>query len=160
MKGDILEIGSWKGRSSCFLAQGIKESKVPNRRLHCVDWFKGDSTGGAFPDMEAMKDRISFFGLDNYVSIYNHDMLTFDYDSLLNIDLVFYDSDHNTEPTTKVLKKISGAISQNAIVCLHDASWPITKKAIENVGNIFKHLVTIDTPSGFAILKHMRPTLI
>jgi predicted O-methyltransferase YrrM len=152
-RGNVLELGSWKGRSSCFLAQGIKESGLPDRQLHCVDWFKGDNTGGQSPDLDAMKKSIDSFDLGKYIAIHNSDMLTFDYQPLSNIDLVFYDSDHNTKPTTSALNRICPQLNQGAIVCIHDASWKMTKDAIENVKNIFEHMITINVWCGFAILK-------
>ena len=151
--GNILEIGSWRGRSSCFLAYGISKSGLSNRHLYCIDWFKGDSTGGENPDINIMKKSILSFNSESLVSIYNHDMLTFDYNSLSNIDLVFYDSDHNTKPTTEVLQKIYNILNYGAIVCLHDASWKMSQDAINNVNSLYKHITTLQVWEGFALLQ-------
>lgn len=105
------------------------------------------------PDLVQMKKSVNFFGLDSCLTIHNSNMLDFDYQSISNIDLVFYDSDHKTEPTTNALKRIHQSLNDGAIVCMHDASWDMSKNAISNVSNMFKHIITLNVWCGFAILK-------
>jgi predicted O-methyltransferase YrrM len=153
-KGNIFEVGSWKGRSSAFLASGIVDSgKSSNRHLYCLDWFKGDNTGGADPNKLEMEASLNKFGLTSLVTIFDEDMLKFDYASKIsNIDLMFYDSDHRTEPTVKVLTEVHPMLNDNCILAMHDAGWGMTKRAIDSISDKFIHLKTIPVWEGFALL--------
>lgn len=152
---DILEIGSWRGRTSCFLAQGIKDSTNPNRRLHCIDWFKGDNTGGADPNYEDMFRSLCFFSLDKYTSIYSEDMLTFNYNRLFQsvlIDFVFYDSDHSVDPTVATLARVHDSIEDDSIVCMHDSKWESSRSAIKRLEHLYSEYVTLNVWEGTTIL--------
>jgi predicted O-methyltransferase YrrM len=39
-EGDVVEIGSWQGRSTAFLAQACEDSG--NGVVHAIDWFRGN----------------------------------------------------------------------------------------------------------------------
>lgn len=154
---NILEIGSWRGRSSVFLAKGIKDSKDlhtnKERRLSCLDWFIGDKTGGASPDKFVMLKSLVKFDVASLVDVYDHNMLEFDFEGRLkNIDLVFYDADHNTAPTQAVLNAIHPILNPGCIVTMHDANWAMTKEAIGNVSDKYRHVGTLNVWEGFAML--------
>lgn len=125
--GPILEIGSWHGRSSCFLADAA--SSV----LHCIDWWKGDQTGGANPSRKAMEDSLRLLGLTDRVVIHDADMTAFDYAVLPQAKMCFYDSDHSTAPTVSALTAASVCIEPGAPVFMHDASWQSTQAAIDQL---------------------------
>ena len=151
-EGNILEIGSWQGRSACFLGTGIKNSN-PARKLTCVDWFLGDNTGGKSPDKVAMINSVNGFGLNDIITIHDANMLEIDYSKIIdNVDLVFYDSDHNTEPTIKVLSAIHPYLNKNCILTIHDANWGMTRNAIKGVEDKYTHLKTLPVWEGFALL--------
>ena len=40
LEGDVIEIGSWQGRSSTFLARAVRESG--NRNFYAIDHFAGN----------------------------------------------------------------------------------------------------------------------
>lgn len=152
---DILEIGSWRGRTSCFLAQGIADSDDPYRILHCIDWFKGDNTGGGDPNYQDMVRSLKFFDLYKYTNIYSEDMLVFDYETLMSsrqIDFVFYDADHSTDPTVAVLARIHKLLSLDAVVCMHDAKWDISRQAIARVEHLYTEQILLDIWEGTSIL--------
>ena len=80
-------------------------------------------------------------------------MLEVDYSKIIeNVDLVFYDSDHNTEPTIKVLSAIHKHLNKNCIVAMHDANWGMTRNAIKGVEDKYTHLKTLPVWEGFALL--------
>lgn len=153
--GNCLEFGSWKGRSSCFIAKGIHDSEMPDRKLHCVDWFKGDKTGGHDPDKQEMINSLTRFDLLKYVDIIDDDMLQIDYDQFSNIDLVFYDSDHHTGPTVQVLSKIRPKLNKQCPVIVHDAKWPLAANAVQKLSDLcmYDHLITLPVWEGLAILR-------
>ena len=151
--GNIFEVGSWKGRSSSFMAKGIVDSGMSsNRRLYCLDWFQGDKTCGSDPDRSAMEDSLNKFGLTSLVTIYDENMLEFDYSKLSNIGLMFYDADHNTEPTVSVLNKVHPYLNETCILAAHDANWGMTADALRKVEDKFKKLKTLQVWQGFALL--------
>src|SRR5437868_4102301 len=51
--GDILEIGTWMGKSACILA-GACQTQAPGTRVVCVDTFHMDGT----PDQEAYHHKL------------------------------------------------------------------------------------------------------
>lgn len=145
-KGNILEIGTWRGRSASFLAEAIKDT---DRELYLVEWFSGDNTGGEKPDRGIMEEALKEYKY----KLFDEDMLKVDYSQMKNIDMVFYDSDHETEPTTQTLSRIHAHLNPNAIVCIHDANWEMTQKAIKNVEHLYRLMYTINVWEGFCILK-------
>jgi len=154
--GDILEFGSWKGRSSCFLAKGIADSNNSSRHLYCIDWFQGDDTGGAGAAYEDMIRSVQFFNLTKYVTVYNEDMLTIDYNKLLcdkKIDMVFYDSDHSPSPTVSILSSIANLIQSDSIICMHDSMHSMPRQAIARLNKFYKELIMLNVWEGFSILQ-------
>ena len=143
-KGNAIEFGSWRGRSSCFIASGLKGT------LYCVDHFKGDSTGGVDPNKEKMIESLNKFNIKNVV-IYDTDMFS-DYE-FENIDVVFYDADHNTEPTVKLLTKIHPKLNKGCKVAIHDAGWDMTQQAIKDLESLYTLKEFHDVWEGFAILE-------
>jgi predicted O-methyltransferase YrrM len=154
-QGNCLEIGSWKGRSSCFISKGISDSlpATNNRKLYCIDWFMGDNTGGAYPNKNEMIQSLTNFNLLSLVEIIDEDMLKIDYARFANIDLVFYDSDHSTIATVLTLSKIHSVLNSDAYVVMHDASWDSTKDAISQLSQYYHHLITLPVWEGLAILR-------
>lgn len=151
-KYDVLEIGSWKGRSSCFLCQGIKDSHNTKRKVNCIDWFKGDNTGGADPSYEEMVRSLSLLELEAYANIYIEDMLFFNYEKLPKIDLVFYDSDHLTCSIVMFLSSIYEFLDDDCLICIHDAEWVSSRNAIDTLTNLYQELILFKIWEGFSIL--------
>lgn len=55
IKGDIIEIGSWQGKSTIYLAEGAKQSK--NGAVYAIDHFKGNP--GSASGYKINKDDLS-----------------------------------------------------------------------------------------------------
>ena len=128
--GNVLEIGSWRGRSTCFLADAA--GKVGNM-VYSLDWWKGDNTGGANPDRCAAEASLEDFRLAGDVTILDGDSRSFDYESHGPFAMVFYDADHGTEPTVASILKAKPAIKLGAEVWLHDAGWATSQAAIDTL---------------------------
>lgn len=178
-KGNVIEIGSWRGRSTCFLAKGVKDSQLPNRKVYAIDWFQGDDTGGKNPDQAELRKSLKKFDLDEYVEVIDHDMLTFDYSTIDNVDLVFYDSNHKKEPTVEALTKLHPYINDRCKIFLHDAIFDVSTFAKENRrlgykkfkdnqegtveaineledAGLFEHIVTFWCWEGFGLLMKVK----
>lgn len=146
--GNALEIGSWRGRSACFIGYALS----PHRHLYCVDHFQGDETGGKYPSKAAMQEAIARFGLENSVTIVEADMRSIDFAQFENIGMVFYDSDHSTEPTVEVLTKLAKHINSDALVAVHDADFPSTQAALAQLGGLYETRNYFPVWHGFAVL--------
>lgn len=146
--GNVLELGSWRGRSACFIGHALTQ----HRHLYCVDHFKGDSTGGKDPSKEAMEQVIARYGLEQTVIIVEADMLTLDFSQFEDVGMVFYDSDHSTEPTVQVLTKLAKHINSDALIAIHDADFPTTQSAIAQLGNLYEVREYYPVWHGFSVL--------
>jgi predicted O-methyltransferase YrrM len=151
--GDVLEIGSWRGRSSCFLADAVRQS---GRKAYCLDWWQGDHTGGAFPDREAMEKSLASFGLSDAVVIMDGDSRTFDYTGVGPFSMVFYDADHGTEPTVQSILNAKPVIAVGAEVWLHDAGWQTSQRAIDQLCNHgFERSQYFNVWEGLAVIRRV-----
>lgn len=142
--GEIVEFGSWRGRSACFLAESGK-------LVQCVDSFNGDNTGGANPDRASMEAALRKFGLRERVTIHAIDMLEMDVSLLGYPSLVFYDADHGTEPTTTMLRRLHPILHPLAVIAVHDADFETTKDALRDISDIYDSTI-IPVWQGMAIL--------
>ncbi|HSI14929.1 MAG TPA: class I SAM-dependent methyltransferase [Chthoniobacter sp.] len=149
--GRVLEIGSWRGRSACFIADGLQ--KIGGQPPICVDWFQGDNTGGMQPDKAEMESVLKKFGLQ--ANIIDHDMLTMDWSIAKDVSLVFYDADHSTKPTVDVLTKLHPFLAKDARIVLHDAGWSMTIAAAEELihSGLYRPAVFIKVWQGLSILQ-------
>lgn len=146
-KHGILEIGTWQGRSACFLA---KNAQVP---LVCVDHFKGDETGGAGASLRATVETFRRHHVTAVVT--EGDMLTFDWSSMRAPDLVFYDADHDTGPTVATLTALHPHLVDHARVVIHDADFPTSCPAIARLisSGLYRLVTTLNIWEGLAILQ-------
>lgn len=147
----VLEIGTWWGRSATFLSRGLQ----PGATLTCVDWFQGDQTGGEGASLEGTRETFRRLGVQ--ARIVDTDMHTVDWPTLFPepVDLLFYDSDHSLEATTKALRAVHPVLAPNARVVVHDASFPCVKTAIEGlvIQGLYRESVFVEVWEGLSILQ-------
>jgi predicted O-methyltransferase YrrM len=148
--GPVVEIGSWRGRSSCFLAEALNPRGL---EPICIDWFQGDTTGGAGAYKGSMQDALNRLALR--AKIIDIDMHEMDWSTIKGCDLVFYDSDHQAEPTVSVIGAMHEHLANDAIVVLHDADWPMTRSAVEQLTTCgkFRQAAFIEIWCGLQILQ-------
>lgn len=114
-----VEIGSYLGASSCFLASGIKyKSSV----LHCVDTWENHAMSegrkNTFHDFKRntlkLRDKISI-----------HRGISTDVAQNFNqkIDLCFFDGDHSYEGIKSDWESWKRHLTPGATVVFHDISW-------------------------------------
>jgi hypothetical protein len=108
LKGDVVEIGSWQGRSTSFLARAVKESG--NGRFFAIDHFKGnvgkenryvvgkedlsDLESGFLSNMKRLKldDSVSLMAMANESAAAKIDE---------NVRFLFIDGDHTKKGVEK-----------------------------------------------------------
>ncbi len=124
--GLALEVGSFKGKSTCFIASGLD----PSARLACVDTWHND----AMP-YDNHGDVMSEF-LEN-VSGYRNSIETHRGRSIdvaarwhRPIDLLFIDGDHSYEGCSTDLKAWLGFVRPGGWIAFHDSSEEGVARAI------------------------------
>ena len=139
VRGDVVELGSWQGRSTCFLAQGCRDSG--NGVVHAVDHFKGNTGRESHyvvgkEDLSDLKSNfetnIARAGLSDRVVL--HDMSSQDARSEVSspVRLLFIDAEHTYSAVTNDISVWRDALTPGAIVVFDDvaASFPGVVKAV------------------------------
>ena len=140
LAGDVVEIGSWQGRSTIFLGNAVKDSG--NGTMYAIDHFKGNlgkedfyKVGGSLDDLaEKFLANISAAGLDDQVQLL--DMSSEDAVSHLSnirIRFLFIDGDHTYEGVKRDIELFFPLLQKGAIVVFDDYfdGFPGLLKAIE-----------------------------
>ena len=127
IKGDVVEIGSWQGRSSTFLARAVKESG--NGNFYAIDHFGGNIGKESFYEvdgsLENLKENflvnLAKFGLDDSVTLLDMDN-TQAAEKLKNhtIRFLFIDGDHTKEGVEKDIALFFPKLVKGSIVVFDD----------------------------------------
>jgi len=138
----ICELGSWKGRSICSVADIILKK---NLFVNIVDTFEGtENEGDAHKEAKQVDlckeffETTAKFGLDKanlvvYKCTTDEAFEKFKELKHLKFDFIFIDADHSTEAVTKDIQNYSQLLrNENSILAGHDLSWQSVQKAIEN----------------------------
>lgn len=146
--GEVLEVGSWKGRSSYILAAICQER---NAKLTCIDSFKGlvlkdhvkynlyHGEGGYYKEAE-QEDFIHFIkenlkGMP--VKFLKGDSRDF-YKRFFNetFDLVFVDGDHDMPIVQLDMENFWPKVKVGGVFCGHDYEYP--NDVAKAVNSLFK----------------------
>lgn len=126
-EGDVVEIGSWQGRSSLFLAQAVKESG--NGKFYAIDHFGGNAGKESFYKVDGSLDNLKDnflnnmvkFGLDESVTLL--DMENTQAAERLKgrtIRFLFIDGDHTREGVEKDITLFFPMLTKGSIVVFDD----------------------------------------
>lgn len=117
--GVIVEIGSFLGASSCFLAEGSKEKRAT---VYCIDTWMNDAMSQAKSDtFREFSTNCSMYGKrivplrgfsDDVAKGFFHP-----------IDLLFIDGDHSYEGCNRDIKAWLPKVRNGAVVVFHDYGW-------------------------------------
>lgn len=128
--GDVVEIGSWQGRSSSFLARATRDSK--NGQFYAIDHFRGnvgkeDSYVIGKEDLSDLKHNFleNMKSLDLVSSVNLMDMPNSE--AAVNfhpeqIRFLFIDGDHTAEGVSKDIELFFPKLCSGAIVVFDDFS--------------------------------------
>lgn len=133
--GSVVELGSYLGRSTSFLAAGAKETgRGP---VHAVDHFKGSPEhqhGQQFASkvlenegtlLHQFRANLRRVGLDDLVNVIVASTSEAAAQWSGPIRLLFIDSDHSYEAAANDFRLWSSFIVPGGIVCFHDIGvWP------------------------------------
>ena len=145
LKGDVLEIGSFQGKSTFFLGSAVKYSK--NGKMIAVDHFKGNIGKEKYyivgkkdlSDLEkGFKENIKKSGLEGFVSLINKS----NHEAVKDIDdnsirLLFIDGDHTETGVKKDLELFRNKLKKGAIIIFDD----YTKKNFPGVVKVTNQFI-------------------
>lgn len=164
-EGEIVEIGSFMGRSTCWLAAGCR--RKGQGKVTAIDHFHGSPEhrqGGSAEILEivsgigtrpAFENVITSFQLNDYVTIREKDSADID-DWTEKVGLLFIDGDHSYEAVKKDFMSWLPFLVTDGIVCFHDYQNPefidgVTKFIDTEIANKFECLFRVDSLVGFKI---------
>ena len=128
--GDVVEIGSFKGKSTCFLAQGCAASG--RGLVYAVDHFKGSpehQKGGHEETAEIVNEgstygeflrNVTQSGLQDYVRPLVGSGTEVAQQFSGEVRLLFIDGDHSFDGTKADFDAWFPFVSETGLVCFHD----------------------------------------
>jgi predicted O-methyltransferase YrrM len=146
--GHIIEVGSWKGRSSVFLAVEIINSNK-QIKFDCIDTWLG-TINDQYHSVSIKRENNKLFELFlNNIEPVKHIITPIRSTSLKasslyqdeSIDMIFIDADHSYEAATLDIEAWLPKVKKNGILAGHDYInhlYPGVKRAVDNMckGNI------------------------
>ena len=140
--GDVVEVGSWQGKSASFLARAVKESN--NGRFYAIDHFKGNTGKEHFYTInndkssikEAFMQNISNVGLKDWVNLLNMENTQAAKKlEKQSIRFLFIDGDHTKSGVAKDIKLFFPMLLKGSIVVFDDyfEGFPSLVEAIEEL---------------------------
>jgi len=118
--GNFLEIGSYLGASSCFLAAAAMD--IGGVKIHCVDTWQNEGMSEGLRDTwaEFKKNVEPFSSL-----VVTHRGLSTEIAKTFNnkIDLLFVDGDHSYEACRADVEAWFPHMKQGGVLVMHDYGW-------------------------------------
>ena len=123
--GDIVEVGSWQGRNTCYLAAACRDSG--NGIVHAIDHFKGNPGKEQYymvkgvDDLEAgFRANVAAAGLDAWVELHNVDVASVEIDGPVRMLIV--DGEHSYDAVKRDLALFTGKVPSGGLVIFDDYS--------------------------------------
>jgi predicted O-methyltransferase YrrM len=146
LQGDVVEIGSWQGYSTSFLARAVSESR--NGRLYAIDHFGGNVGTESFyvvdrPDLgdlpKKFSDNMQRLGLAQAVSLLqmpNREAAERLRSEGTRVRFLFIDGDHTREGVQRDVDLFFPFLMKGSIVVFDDCS-PSAPGVIETIDRLF-----------------------
>lgn len=138
-RGIFVEIGSYLGSSSCFIAEGIQQSGKKSR-LFCIDTWRNDamSEGNRDTYMKFLSNTKQYKNVISPLRGWSYEVAE-NFDK--KVDFIFIDGDHSYEGVKKDIDLWIPKLNPNALVILHDIGWAegVQRVVMENIFPIAKH---------------------
>jgi hypothetical protein len=154
IKGDVVEIGSWQGRSTSFLARAVKESI--NGKLFAIDHFQGNIGKEQLykvknDDLSDLKSgfisNMKHLGLVDVINLLEMNSQEASNRIASNsIRFLFIDGDHTYNGVLKDIELFFPKLVNNAIVVFDDFSdnFPGLIIAVDNIIEL-KNIINVLT---------------
>lgn len=123
-----VEIGSYLGASTCFIAQGLEQGC----RLYCIDTWGNHHMKYVDQDIDG-EERNTYQDFMRNISKYkdkiiplrgwSYDMIETLKSAENRIDFLFFDGDHNCEGIKKDWDLFSPLLKKGSFIAFHDTGW-------------------------------------
>lgn len=142
LSGDIVEIGSYKGKSTIALALGSSIISAQKRPIYAIDPF-------IVPPFKCFWDNIKNHSLEKIIiPIKKHSEEAYD-DCPNDIAAIFIDGDHEYSSVKHDIIHYVPKVVKGGLIAFHDYSdyWPGVYKAVEELCNNkdFEYVAIYDT---------------
>jgi predicted O-methyltransferase YrrM len=118
--GDAVEIGSYLGASSCYIAEGLLCQGKGT--LHCVDTWKNDAMSEGHRDtFREFQSNTVFY--KNIIVPYRGHSAEIARNFGRKISFLFVDADHSYDGVREDWLRWSPFLEPNSFVALHDIGW-------------------------------------
>lgn len=154
-----VEIGSYLGSSSCFIANGLSKNSV----LYCIDTWENNAMKYTEDDTDP-EERDTYEEFIKNTEKYSHKIRTirkWSYDAIddlkkevKTIDFLFIDGDHNYDGVKKDWDLYSPLLNRGSIVVFHDTGWAdgVNKVIAENVVQVAEKIKELPNMEAFRVL--------
>jgi len=118
----FVEIGSYLGASSCFIAAGIKHVARSEKKLYCIDTWENDamSEGKRETFKEFRKNTKKYQNMITPLRTTSVGAAkTFD----KGVDFIFIDGDHSYEGVKADVDAWLPKLNKGALIIFHDIGW-------------------------------------
>jgi len=121
--GNFVEIGSYLGASSCFIAEGLR--KTGKAKLYCIDTWQNDamSEGARDTFSEFLKNTQKYADIIIPIRETSENAIAVLQKQIKKIDILFIDADHNYEGCKRDWDLYSPFLTCGSLVIFHDYGW-------------------------------------
>lgn len=130
-KGVILEIGSWKGKSTMLLARGSKTNS--KSKVYAVDTFKGtkENSNKIINTLPDFKENMKKANIENLVTPLVGFSTNVAKTFTEPIEILFIDGDHTYEGVIADIKDWEPKLIKGGWILFHDTSSKSVMKAVK-----------------------------
>jgi predicted O-methyltransferase YrrM len=158
LDGEIVEIGSFKGKSTISLGLGSKYISEKKRTIFAIDPFL--SNGGYFNYFNEFQSNIQRFNLGSYVS----PIKKFSQEALLDcpekISALFIDGDHSYLGVKRDIELYAPRVVPGGIIAFHDYTvYADVKRAVDELCESKEYVLVCDYDS-LRVLRKLKKKLI
>jgi predicted O-methyltransferase YrrM len=120
----FVEIGSYLGASSCFIAAGIEKS-ANGGKLYCIDTWKNDTMTEGKQDTykDFLKNTSKYKNIIVPIRGFSEEAVRSSQLEKKNIDFLFIDGDHSYTGCKSDWNLFFPLLKKGAIVIFHDSGW-------------------------------------
>lgn len=156
-KSVAIEIGSYLGASSCFIANGIKNN---NGALYCIDTWQNQAMPEAERDTydEFLKNTEKYKEIIVPMRGWSNEVVALLKERIDKIDLLFIDGDHSYEACKSDWVCYSPFLKSNSIVVFHDTGWAdgVNKMITESVVQVADRILELPNMQAFKMREQVR----
>lgn len=146
--GDIVEIGSYKGKSTIALALGSSLLSTRKRPIYAIDPFVNPYVSFYDPYFDSFWANVKYHGLENFVIPIKKFSTQAYGDCPKSIAAIFIDSDHEYSSVKHDIISYTPRVLKEGLIVFHDYSdqYPGVLKAVDELcdNEGFKPIIIYD----------------